>query len=79
MFEGEDFPYWRLRMEAYLEAVDMGVYQAAVSGFPEIKDDKALTSDEANYVKWNAKARNIIFRGISKDVFNRVRNHKKCS
>ena len=29
-----------------------------------------------NYEKWNAKARNTIFRGLCKDVFNRVRNHK---
>ena len=29
-----------------------------------------------NYEKWNAKARNIIFRGLCKDVFNQVRNHK---
>ena len=28
------------------------------------------------YEKWNAKARNTIFRGLCKDVFNRVRNHK---
>ena len=29
-----------------------------------------------NYEKWNAKARNTIFRGLCKDVFNWVRNHK---
>ena len=29
-----------------------------------------------NYEKWNAKARNTIFRGFCKDVFNHVRNHK---
>ena len=28
------------------------------------------------YEKWNAKAQNTIFRGLCKDVFNRVRNHK---
>ena len=29
-----------------------------------------------DYEKWNAKARNTIFRGLCKDVFNRIRNHK---
>ena len=29
-----------------------------------------------NYEKWNAKARNTIFKGLCKDVFNRVRIHK---
>ena len=35
-----------------------------------------LVGDEANYEKSNAKARNTLFRGLCKDVFNRVRNHK---
>ena len=35
-----------------------------------------LQGDEVNYEKWNAKARNTIFRSLCKDVFNRVRNHK---
>ena len=39
-------------------------------GMPHLQDD------EVNYEKWNAKARNTIFRGLCKDVFNRVRNHK---
>ena len=29
-----------------------------------------------NYEKWNANARNTIFRGLCKDMFNRVWNHK---
>ena len=35
-----------------------------------------LQGDEVNYEKWNAKTRNTIFRGLCKDMFNRVRNHK---
>ena len=35
-----------------------------------------LQGDEVNYEKWNAKARNTIFRGLCNDVFNHVRNHK---
>jgi hypothetical protein len=31
---------------------------------------------EANYEKWDAKAKITLFRGLYKDVFNRVRNHK---
>jgi hypothetical protein len=34
--------------------------------------------DEVNYEKWNAKAKNTLFRGLCKDVFNRVRNHKNA-
>ena len=40
------------------------------------KDPTNLQGDEVNYEKWNAKARNTLFRGLCKDVFNRVWNHK---
>jgi hypothetical protein len=76
MFEGDDFPYWKIRMEAYLEAIDVGVYKVMAQVFPKPKDAACLEGDEVNYEKWNAKARNAIFRGLCKDVFNRVRNHK---
>ena len=76
IFEGDDFPYWKIRMEAYLEALDVGILRAASQGFPTPKNAAQLQGDEVNYEKWNAKARNTIFRGLCKDVFNRVRNHK---
>ena len=76
IFEGDDFPYWKIRMEAYLEALDVGILRASSQGFPTPKNPAQLQGDEVNYEKWNAKARNTIFRGLCKDVFNRVRNHK---
>ena len=63
-------------MDAYLEALDVGILRAASQGFPKTKDPTHLQGDEVNYEKSNAKARNTIFRGLCKDVFNRVRNHK---
>ena len=76
MFEGDDFPCWKIHMEAYLEALDVGVLRAASHGFPKPKDPANLVGDEANYEKWNAKARNTLFRGLCKDIFNRMWNHK---
>ena len=63
-------------MEAYLEALDVGILRAASQGFPKPQDPTHLQGDEVNYEKWNAKARNTNFRGLCKDVFNHVRNHK---
>ena len=63
-------------MEAYLEALDVGVLRATSQGFPNPKDPANLQGNEVNYEKWNAKARNTLFRGLCMDVFNRVRNHK---
>ena len=75
-FERDDFPYWKICMEAYLETIDVGVLRATTQGFPKPKDPANPISDEANYEKWNAKAKNTLFRGLCKDVFNRVWNHK---
>ena len=63
-------------MEAYLEALDVGILRAASQGFPKPKDPTNLQDDKVNYEKWNAKARNTIFRGLCKDIVNHVRNHK---
>ena len=63
-------------MEAYLEALDVGILRATSQGFPKPRDLTHLQGNEVNYKKYNAKARNTIFRGLCKDVFNQVRNHK---
>ena len=49
VFDGDDFPYWKIRMEAYLEAIDIGVYKAATQGFPAPRDPTNLVGDEFNY------------------------------
>ena len=38
IFEGDDFSYWKICMEAYLEALDVGILRAASQGFPKPKD-----------------------------------------
>jgi len=76
MFDGDDFPYWKIRMESYLEACDTKCLKAATEGFTPPAKDAAFTPQEQENEKWNAKAKNHIFRGLCKEVFNRVRNHK---
>ena len=63
-------------MEAYLEALDVGVLRATSQGFPTPRDPANHLGDEVHYEKWNVKTRNTLFRGLYKDVFNRVWNHK---
>lgn len=75
-FDGADFSYWNIRMEAYIDAIDSWVLKAAEEGFPNFKDPIKHTSDKANYEKWNAKARNIFLRGLNKESFNQVRSEK---
>ena len=64
IFEGDDFPYWKIRIEAYLEAIDVGVLRAATQGFPTPRYPANLHGGEVHYEKWNANARNTLFRGL---------------
>jgi hypothetical protein len=76
IFERDDFPFWKIRMEAYLEAIDVGCLRAATEGLPEVKDPANPVGDEEKYDRWNANARNALYRGLGKDIFNRVRKQK---
>ena len=42
IFEGGDFPYWKIRMDAYLEALDIRILIAASQGFPKPRDPAHL-------------------------------------
>ena len=56
IFEGDDFPYWKkIHMEAYLEALDVGILRATSQGFPKPQDATHLQGDEVNYKKMECK------------------------
>jgi hypothetical protein len=76
IFEVDDFPYWKIHMEAYLEAIDVGCLRATTEGLPKIKDPANPVGDKEKYDRWNAKAKNARYRGLVKDIFNHVRNAK---
>ena len=63
-FEGKNFAYWKVRMAAYLDAIAPEVWLATKTGFTGTPTSEQL--------KWNAKARNVIFEAISEEVFARV-------
>jgi hypothetical protein len=50
-------------MKSYLKAIDIGVYKAAIQGFPQPRDATNLLGDEINYEKWNTKAKTF-FLGV---------------
>ena len=37
IFEGDGFPYWEIHMEAYLEALDVGILKAASQGSQNLR------------------------------------------
>jgi hypothetical protein len=60
----------------YLEAIDVGCLRVATEGLPPIRDSANPSGDEEKYDRWNAKAKNALYQGLGKDIFNRVRNAK---
>jgi hypothetical protein len=71
IFEGDDFPYWKICMEAYLEAIDVRCFRATIEGLPKVKDPANPVGDEEKYDRWNAKAKNALYQSLGKDIFNR--------
>jgi hypothetical protein len=51
VFYGDDFPYWKIRMEANLEAIDIDVYKLTTQGLPEPRGPTNFIGDEYNYKK----------------------------
>ena len=47
---------WKIRMEAYLEALDVGILRATSQSLPKPQDATHQQGDEVIYEKWNAKA-----------------------
>ena len=66
VFDGTDYTYWKARMQAYLESVDPIAWSVTVDGYP------GTEAPNAGLVKANAKAKNILFEGITKNVFSRI-------
>jgi hypothetical protein len=45
-FEGDNFPYWKIHMETYLEAIDVGCLRARTEGLSPIRDPANPSGDE---------------------------------
>jgi hypothetical protein len=68
----DDFSYGKIHMEACLEAIDIVIFRATTQELPKPKNPTNLIGDEIYYEKWNSKAKNTLFGGICKLIFNRV-------
>ena len=43
ILDGDDFLYWKIQMESYLEACDVKCLKATTEGFTPLAKDTALT------------------------------------
>ena len=72
MFDGNDFQYWKVRMACYLEAAGSDVWRVTVEDYTPPVDHHAPTIEEELLVKANAKAKNLLYGAMTKEVFNRI-------
>ena len=72
MFDGSDYQYWKVRMACFLEAVGMDMWRVTVEGYTPPVVPQAPTTEEEPLVKANAKAKNLLYGAMTKEVFNRV-------
>src|SRR5436189_2282419 len=72
VFDGNDFQYWKVRMACFLEAAGTDVWRVTVEGCNPPVGPHASTVEEELFVKANAKARNLLYGAMTKEVFNRI-------
>ena len=70
LFTGENYPFWKVRMQIFLESVDRGIWDAVLNGpfvlinivndVQEPNPFSLWTVDENRRAQYDVKARNII-------------------
>src|SRR5438105_9908161 len=70
VFDGNDFQYWKVRMACFLETAGTDVWRVTVEGYNPPVGPHAPTVEEELLVKANAKAKNLLYGAMTKEVFN---------
>ena len=78
-FDGSNYAFWKVRMHAFLCAIDESVWDSIEDGWvrfekPKIEWDKAILG----LANANSKALNSIFCGVSTDKFHKISHVKSA-
>jgi len=71
-FDGTNYPYWRVRMASYLEAVGLDVWRVTKEGTKPLSRPANPTKADEKEIHFNVIARNALFGSLSIVVLNRV-------
>ncbi|XP_062104243.1 uncharacterized protein LOC133815415 [Humulus lupulus] len=81
-FNGVDFPYWKIRMETYLQSIDYDLWHIVSNGpyIPKhvindkevIKTYEAYDEEDKKMLSKNAKAKYALICGLDRDVFKNI-------
>jgi len=86
MFGGVNYAFWKIRMKIFMESIDMGIWDAVVSGpfipMQVVKDETVKkpwfewSDSERKKAQYESLAKNIIISALNMDEFFRV---SQCS
>ena len=82
MFGGVNYAFWKIRMKIFMESIDMGIWDAVVSGpfipMQVVKDEtikkpwSEWSENEKKKAQYDSLAKNIITSALNMDEFFRV-------
>jgi len=82
LFIGENYPFWKVRMQIFLVSIDRGIWDAILNGpfvptitvnnLQEPKYFSQWTAEENRRAQYDVKARNIISSTLTLDEFYRI-------
>ena len=84
LFVGENYPFWKVRMQNFLEFIDRGLWDVVLNGpfiptipindVQENKPSAQWTTDESRRAQYDMRARNITPCALTLDEFYRINN-----
>ncbi|MQM09076.1 hypothetical protein Taro_041944 [Colocasia esculenta] len=73
LFDGEDYTYWKTRMEFFLQGLDYQIWSIVEEEDLLVTNDKdKWTEDDKKKISFNCKAKSILCCALSKKEFNRI-------
>ena len=82
LFTGENYPFWKVRMQIFLESVDRDIWDVVLNGpfvhvniVNDVQEPNLFsqwTTDENRRAQYDVKARNIISSALTLDEFYRI-------
>ncbi|MQM14494.1 hypothetical protein Taro_047425 [Colocasia esculenta] len=73
LFDGEDYTFWKTRMEYFLQGFDFQIWSIEEEGDLLVTNEKdKWTEDDRKKISLNYKAKSILCCTLSKNEFNRV-------
>ncbi|MQL79575.1 hypothetical protein Taro_012013 [Colocasia esculenta] len=79
LFDGEDYNYWKSRMEFFLQGLDFQIWSIIEEvDLVVLNNRENWTEDDKKKISLNCKAKSIVCCALSKKEFNRISTCKSA-